>query len=183
MTAPKSRKGVVQQYKQCSRDVRDYLEHLPDLADDFPLDVALSYMFARVEQAHLDSLYCGVVKLHEAQKDVASQTILSQHMTRESFAQFFKAIFGKDVPPRTADRLNEAYKVRNKVLHGKLASEADMRKAVGRLLEYAEEFNGFVESAAGFRPLGDLRGFKGRAESLPKSTTRWLLKGMGFRVS
>ena len=43
--------------------------------------------------------------------------------------------------------------------------------------------NDWVYQAAGVRPFGDKRGFKGRAEALDKSTTRWILKGMGLPAS
>ena len=58
----------------------------------------------------------------------------------------------------------------------KMCSEPDMRTAVYRLIEYSELFNDFTFQLAGFKPFGNLRGFKGRAEPLNKTTTKWLLK-------
>lgn len=48
------------------------------------------------------------------------------------------------------------------------------------ILDYATGFNDFVYGIAGLRPFGQLKGFKGRAASLEKSTSRWVLRGVGF---
>jgi hypothetical protein len=59
-------------------------------------------------------------------------------------------------------------------------TEADKRKAALDLIHYAEMFNNKMQEIAGFRPFGSLQGFKGRGQSLDKSTSRWVLKGIGF---
>ena len=38
------------------------------------------------------------------------------------------------------------------------------------------------DGQAEFRPFGDLRGFKGRGQPLERTTTRWVLKGMGMGI-
>jgi hypothetical protein len=58
-----------------------------------------------------------------------------------------------------------------------------MREAHIDVIEYAEALNEDIEEIAGFSPFGDLRGFKGRAEPLDNSTSRWLLKGLGFNIA
>ena len=101
-------------------------------------------------------------------------------MTRSGFRDLYATIFGKSLKKATADKIAEAEKVRDRILHGKKVSEADKRKAVVEILEYAEAFNAEVQGLAGFKPFGSLQGFKGRAESLDKSTSRWILKGIGL---
>jgi hypothetical protein len=166
-----------------THEVQRYFPHAPKLAKEFPWEVCLAYMFARVELAHNMAIYCGTVKLHRADAELARKAVMQQHMTREGFRDLFKAIYQHAIPDAALAKLADAEGVRDKVLHGKSASDGDMRKAVVRVVEYAEAFNAFSRGVAGVMPFDDLRGFKGRAKSLDKSTTRWLLKGMGFDLS
>ncbi len=183
MTVPANRKGVVKRFNNAPKEVRDYFEYLPKLIDQFPWEISLSYLFARVEYSHNMTLYCGVVKLHQGQKDVVFNIVQKQQLTRANFAQLFETVIGKKIAPKVSAKIRDAEKVRDKVLHGKSVSEADLRKAVTRVIEYAESFNNLVKNTAGFKPFDDLRGFKGAGKSLSKETTRWILKGMGFPAS
>jgi len=78
--------------------------------------------------------------------------------------------------------MNEAEKTRDRVVHGKDVTDSELRGAIADVLEYAEKFNAEVNDTAGFRPLGNMRGFKGRAEPLDKRTTKWLMRGLGFGI-
>jgi hypothetical protein len=135
-------------------------------------------MFSCLEIAHNMALYCGVVKLHRAQSEVAWTAINSLHITRQGYRDLYKTVFGKPLKNEIIRKITEAEKIRDNVMHGKDVTQAEMRTAVLRLIEYSEQFNEFTFQIASFKPLGRLKGFKGRAEPLNKSTTRWLLKGM-----
>ncbi|MCA9671396.1 MAG: hypothetical protein KC503_37620 [Myxococcales bacterium] len=180
---PKTWKGVVRSFNGSPEEIRGYFPHLPDLVAQFPLDVALAYMFSRVELAQNMTLYCGVVKLHRADATLARSAIDRFRLTRDGFIEMFNTVFGTKVPKNIRDEMQYAERVRDRVMHGKSTSEQQKRTALARILKYAEQFNGLVDGAGGFRPFTPgLRGFKGRAASLDKSTTRWILKGMGFAV-
>jgi hypothetical protein len=152
MTVPATKKGVVKRFKRAPHEVQDYFKHLPKLVEEFPWEVSLSYLFARVEYSHNMTLYCGVVKLHQAHKDVASNVVQKQHLTRANFSQLFKTIIGKKIDPRVVAKIKDAEEIRDKVVHGKRVSDADMRMAVTRVIEYAESLNDFVKGTAGFKP-------------------------------
>jgi hypothetical protein len=138
-------------------------------------------MFIRVEKALNTMLYCGTRKMHKANSEVARSFVDSHHMTRKEFRRLFANVFGSEIPTVTTTLLTEAEKVRDKIIHGKSASDADKRKAIVRLIQYAEEMNALVQRIAGFKPfVNDLRGFTGRGEALDASTTRWLMQGLGF---
>jgi len=180
MGAPANVKSVIKRYNNCPLEIQNYFSAFPSLAQDHDWEVSLSYQFGLVERAHNMALYCGVVKLHRVATELARKAIEAQHITRDHFKEICKTIFGKNVKKPIAERLNSASTIRDKVLHGKAATPAEMRQAVVEVLDYATEFNDFVNSIGGFRPFGQLKGFKGRAKSLPKSTSRWVLKGVGF---
>ena len=110
----------------------------------------------------------------------ARTAVDNHHMTRGEFKDLYKTIFGKPLTKTVADKIAEAEKVRDRILHGKTVSETDKRKAVIDILEYARAFNAAVYDISGFKPFGSLQGFKGRAKPLDKSTSRWILKGVGL---
>jgi hypothetical protein len=182
MSAIKSKPGLLNRFNSAPKEVRDYFTHLPKLVEGFPLDVVLSYVFAQVELAQNMALYCGIVKLHKADGQLARSAIDAHHMTRKEFRERFAVVFGSPIPDAVANSLGKAESVRDRVMHGKYTIDLDKRNAVAHVIEYAEQLNAHVHGIAGFRPFGDLRGFKGAAKSLDKSTTRWVLKGMGFPV-
>ena len=178
-----SYKAILKHYAAAPTEIQDYFEHVPALVQSFPYEVCIAYMFSRVERAQNMTLYCGVVKLHAAHTSVAQSVIQKQHITRDSFLDLFATVLGKPITPAIKAHLKFAEKTRDQVVHGKNVPDADLRKAIVEIIDYAKSFNTFVDGIAGFKPFGDLRGFKGRATPLEKKTTRWLLKGLGFTVS
>lgn len=163
--------------------MKTYFEHLPKLINAFPYEVCLAYMFLRVEEAQNRALYCGVVKLHQASSTMAEKAINCQHLTRDGFVKLYETVFGVPISPATLKQIREAEKIRDKVIHGKRVDDPSMREALVDVIEYAESLNTEIETIAGFEPFGDLRGFKGRAQSLEDTTSRWLLKGLGFALA
>ena len=178
MDAPKTYKGIIARLKQAPQEIQDYFTPSTELIENYPWQVVLAYMFSCIEMAHNMALYCGVVKLHRADSEVAWSAINSLHITRQGYRDLYKTIFGKPLKKEIIRKIAEAEKIRDNVMHGKDVTQAEMRTAVLRLIEYSELFNEFTFKLAGFKPLGSLKGFKGRAEPLNKSTTMWILKGM-----
>ena len=179
----RSKKGLINYYYSAEPNVQTFFEHLPSLIEAYPLEVALSYVFLRLELAQNLAIYCGIVKQHRADADLAWAAVNNQHMTREGFQEMFKVVFGKAVPRGSSARLKAAEGVRDKVVHGKAVTDADKRNAIANVLDYAAAFSARVNEIARFDPVGSLRGFKGRRSALDKATTRWILKGMGFHAS
>lgn len=170
-------------YASAPEEVRLYFEHFPKLLEDFPLDVALAYMFSRVELAHNMAIYCGVVKIHKADAKLARSAVEGHHMNRDGFRALFAAIYGQKINATAQKYIEEAESIRDKVMHGKTVSERDKRVALSRVLHYAVKFNEQTCAVGGFKPFGRLQGFKGRLKPLDKSTSRWILKGVGLSLS
>jgi hypothetical protein len=178
-----SYKALLKRYNASSDDVKRYFDLLPSILENYPESVALAYLFFQTEKAQNRMLYGGVVKLHHANAKVVESIVHITHITRESFLQLFKNIFGEDLPAATSSKIKEAERTRDKLLHGKNVTPKNMREAIFEVLDYAEAMNSDVDRLAGFKPFGDMRGFKGRGVSLDASTTRWLMKGLGFTAS
>ncbi len=179
MATPRTR-GILNRYNALPDEIKKYFEHFPKLAEEFPWDVSISYLFSLVELAQNMTIYCGVVKLHRVNSALARTAVDNHHMTRGGFKDLYATILGKPLKKNVVDKIAEAENVRDRILHGKKVSEADKRKAVVDVLEYAKSFNAEVSRIAGFKPFGSLKGFKGRGQPLDKSTSRWVLKGVGL---
>jgi hypothetical protein len=163
--------------------VRGHFQHLPKLInDDLPYEIAIAYCFLKVEQAQNRALYGGVVKVHRCDAEFARRLMNFQHLTRDGFRELFRNVFGRPLKDSTTDKILEAEKIRDKVIHGKEVSPSELRQAIADALAYAEDFNSEVEAVADFQPLGDMRGFKGRVGALDKRTSKWLMRGLGFGV-
>lgn len=176
-------RSVLKHFNASSDPVKWYFDQVPSLLPNYPYEVTLAYLFLRTERAQNRALYCGVVKLHRASGTVADAAVSAQYLTRDGFIDLYKNVFGHDLPKTTRVKIKKAEKIRDRVIHGKDVSEASMREAIVDVLEYAEALNSDLDRAAGFKPFGDLRGFKGRGQPLDNSTSRWLLKGLGFSIA
>ena len=176
-------KALLKFFDARPNEVKIHFEHLPKLiSKDLPYEIAIAYVFLKIEQAQNRALYGGVVKIHRGNAEFAKRLMNFQHLTPDGFKEIYKNVFGHAITSATSDKLKEAEKVRDKVIHGKSVTDNDLREAIADVLEYAELFNEEVNSVAGFKPFADMRGFKGRADSLDKRTTKWLMRGLGFGV-
>lgn len=179
-----NRKSLLCYFEKLPTEIQPHFEHFSALIQsEFPLEVWLAYLFFRVELAHRGTFYCGVVKLHHADASMARRIIQHQHLTRNSFKTLFESLFGQSVKSSAAVKIKDAESIRDKMMHGSEPTEAKMRKAIIDVLDYAKEYNDFVKSLAGFPPFGDLRGFHGRGNRLSPTTTRLVLKGLGFDLA
>lgn len=170
-------------YDSKSAEVKSHFGHLPQLiAGALPYEIAIAYVFLKIEQAQNRALYGGVVKVHRCNAEFARRLMNFQHLTRDGFKDLYKNVFGRTLPKATADLMTDAESSRDKVIHGKDVTDSELRGAIADVLAYAEAFNSEVNDVAGFKPLGDMRGFKGRAEPLDKRTSKWLMRGLGFGV-
>jgi hypothetical protein len=176
-----SYKALLKLYESLSGEVKEHFPLIPKLIE-LPYEVGLAYSFLKIEQAQNRALYGGVVKAHRGDAEFVRRVMNLQHLTRGGFKDIYANVFGAPLGNATAAKLAEAEKVRDRVIHGKSVDDNEMREAIADCLEYGTLLNADVSSIAGFKPLGDMRGFKGRADSLDKRTTKWLMRGLGFGV-
>mgnify|MGYP005858200497 CR=1 FL=1 len=179
MGAPR-RQTLVTKFEKLDKEIQTSFTHFLKLFSEFPTDVSITYLFAQIETSQVNCLYCGVVKLHRANAVLTRQALENWHITRPAFQDKYKLVFGKGFNKSVAERMEHAEKVRDNIVHGKCPKDGAMRQAVFDIFEYSTLFSDQVMDHGGFTPFGSLRGFKGRAKSLDKSTSRWILKGMGF---
>ena len=182
MNVPGTWRGVRNKFLKAPSEIQSYFSPVHELMEHYSWEVSLSYLFSPVERAHLMALYCGVVKLHRVDKELATIAVNQFENRSMEFRALFKDIFGKKIPQSHVEKFEIAQKVRNNVLHGKIVTDKEFRRAIVCIIEYATEFNETCVELGGFRPFGSLAGFKGAATSLDTSTSRWILKGIGLPI-
>ena len=179
-----SKPGLVKLFGSCPQEVRDHFKHLPGLLDSYPMEVALAYSFQRLELGQNMVLYCGVVKVHRADSRCARGAISSIHMTRKLFSELYRTVFDTHLPAQAKKGLDDAERTRDRIMHGRPASDDLLRNAIGRVLEFAKAVNGQLNTKCKLTPFcGDWRGFAGRLKKLEPRVTKFMLKGMGFPLS
>lgn len=176
----KSYKGVIRQYNEAPQQVQDYFPDFVELVESYNWEISISYVFSRVELAKRNTIYCGIVKLHWCDAVLTRKLVNEDHMSRGRFLDLFGVVFGCRVPKQIVVKLENGEQIRDKVAHGMKWKQIEAREGLVSVIDFATDFNEFVDGKAGFRPFGDLRGFKGRGQPLTKATTRWVLKGMGI---
>ena len=176
----KTKAGLKKAYEKCPQEVRDYFEHVPKLLDEFPMDVCLAYVFSRLELGQNMALYCGAVKIYKVNSELARNAIERQHISRKKFVELYKTIFALDLPDIVRKDSERMEKTRDKIMHGKYANDDEIRNAIACVLNYAEEVNKQLNEKCQLKPFGKLKGFAGRSGKLNKSTSRFVLLGMGL---
>lgn len=177
---PRNYKEVVDHYNQIPDGVRKYFLDLEELLKNSKWEISISYMFSRIEQAKRRTIYCGIVKKHWCDANLTWILVNKDYLSRQRFYDLFEIVFDKKIPTELVEKLKKGEKVRDKISHGMSWKPAEAREGVVSLLDFSEEFDDFVYELDNFRPFGNLKGFKGRKVPLTKSTTRWVLKGMGI---
>lgn len=173
-------KQVIARFDRLPDDIRSWIEIVPELVESYIWEVAIAFVFTRIEAIHHETLYRGLVKRHRTHASLTRDLLDRDHMTRRRFRELFKTVFDVPIPHALDEHLSDAEAIRNRVVHGKSLTGAQARGCLMSAFEFLEGLNDFVYVTAGFRPCADGRGFKGRVESLNKETSRWVLRGMGI---
>jgi hypothetical protein len=174
--------GVITHFETLPEEVQDYFPEFTDLVETYPWEVSVNYMFSKIEQAKHMTIYCGIVKKHWCEATLTRKMVNEEYMSRNRFKELFRTVFGRNIPKTILENLKVGESMRDKIAHGKYWTEKEVREGLVSAMTFAKEFNELVSHLGGFKPFGNLKGFKGRAESLPKETTRWVLLGMGIAV-
>lgn len=179
--AAKSYKSLKTQYEALPDQVRQYLYHLADLlnySDRF--EITLAYIFMKLEEGHHRALKCGLVRIHKCHSGKADEALEKQHSTRKHFHTVCKNVLGKEIPTGTKKHLEDAENIRDRQIHGKTVSSAQLRQGISDALTYIEHFGQFVEGRTGKNPYGDLRGLASRTQLLDETTSFWVCRGVGL---
>ena len=182
MTVPTTYKGLIRKREACSKPVSDYYAHLDALVTNYVYEISIAYCFLKLEQAYNRALYGGVRKVRKVHTDIARSVLDKQHLTRDGFLTLYQATFDKPLSRDVQQRIKYAESIRDRIIHGKVVQDKDARHCLSDVLDFSEVLESEVQASASFSPFGDMSGVTGRASSLYKSTTRLVMKGLGFAL-
>ena len=184
MTSPQNYKQIKNIYNAIPKNIKEYFHAFEKLLDaNIPYEIAIGYLLSQIEVARKRTLYAGIVKLHRVDSKLAWEAVQKAEVAGVGFRKLYKLIFNKSIPSAITQKIDATEKIRDDITQGINVSENEKRKAISDILKYAVAFNNEVKKIAGFEPFGNLRGFKGRGKPLPKDTSIWVLKGMGFTIT
>jgi hypothetical protein len=177
----KSKVGLKKKFEALLPQTKTYLVGIESLLDEpKTFGVALAFAFMKVEEGQHRALKCGLVRIHKCNSKKVDEALGKQHFTRSYFKTVFKNVMGEEVETVGLDAINKAEKVRDKLIHGKGASQADLREAIINVFEYITVLGKQVEAKTSKNPFGDLRGLAGKTTLMDPVPSYWLLKGLGF---
>jgi hypothetical protein len=172
---------LLKKFKQQNAKIIAYLEPCQELLENsYRHEVIISYMFSRIEIAHREALYFGVVKLHDVDSTLAAQAIDNYDLTRKDFRDKLESIYGYSLTDELKGKIINAEKIRDKILHGKRIKAGETAYAILDAVEYLAGIDQLLKTKSNILLIGDRRGFKGAKSSHSKATSRWILKGMGL---
>jgi hypothetical protein len=173
---------VLKKFNAHDEEVIDYFAPCSDLlTDEYRYEVVISYMFSRIEIAHREVLYFGVVKLHEVDSKLARTIINEYDLQCGDFRTKFEQIYGYRMPAELREKIESAEKVRDRILHGKKNKEAgDMGRAILDTMDYLTGLNDLLYEKSRIWIAGDRRGMMGNRASHSKASSKWILMGMGL---
>ena len=179
----KSYIGFKRQIANLPTEHKAYLSKMEALLEGAgQYDIALAYIFMKLEEGHHRALKCGLIRLLKCNSQRVDDALQRQHFTRKSYQVVFKNIIGEALPRQTIRLLESAESIRDQQIHGKQVSQDNLRKGISDALSYIKEMGEFVESRTDKNPIGDLRGLAGRTHLLDGPTSFWVLKGVGLYV-
>lgn len=181
MSDAKSYKGLLKQFQALPDQTRSYLEGLESLlGTSKTFGVALAFVFMKLEEGNHRALKCGLVRIHKCNSKKVDDALEKQHFTRSYFRSVFKNVFSEEVERSLLDSVQTAERARDKLIHGKAATDADLRNGISNALKYVAGLGKYVEGKTQKNPFGDLRGLAGKSLLMEPVPSYWLLKGMGF---
>lgn len=175
-----NRAQVIQYWQITEEEISTYYEHVPGLLGTFPYEIAIPYVFSRLELVQMRALRIGLVIRYKAHFESARLAVDQLYRTRAEVDGKFKLILGSNLDDWAMLHLRESAKIRDKVLHGLNFTKTDCLFAIRAALVYSHFLHEFMMRQTGVSPFKTLRGINWGIDPLPKETTRYMLMGMGF---
>lgn len=170
---------------ELDQSAREYFRLLPELLDNVSSsEPALAYCFQRIEMAQRVGLYALLMREYRTNSEMAWEAIDDLQIDRNSFADHFRRISGKQLPESLRAKIKPAEEVRDRIMHGRSESRAAIHRAILICLQYADLLNKQFHKKVGFKPFGQLRGVtSNRAKpQLDRKITLAVLAGLKLPI-
>ena len=146
----KNYRSVLKTLGETSSNVQKFYSSLNELIEEYVYEVSIAYGFLLLERAQNTTIYCGLVKNHGVDREIAQSAVDGEHFTRKRFRDMYGSVLGKKIPESTVEIILFSEKVRDKIMHGKSVTDADMRKCLANLFRYSDALNDLTHNISGF---------------------------------
>ena len=133
--------------------MREFLPEYGSLLKSFSWEVSTAYLSTKIEQGQRRAIYCGIVRLHEVDADLARKSVDQWDMTRAGFREMFRTVFGRRLPVIARASASPTKQIRRRELE-------QFRQSIESWERQGQEAgrDGDVELAAGYADdVADLR--------------------------
>ena len=170
-------------YYELPADVQNYLGSVPLIiatSNDDTFDMLLAYLSIKVEKGLRRILYAGVIKLRKANRTVALTILTDFYMGRQEFHDLYEILAGRPIATEIIDFGEVARPIRNEVIHGRIATDAEKVLAIKAFLKYIKSLNEQAATDFEFEPFGDLTLFNRGVRADDDATSRQTLGDLGI---
>ncbi len=177
--------GIValrRQFSELPGEVRNHFRKLQPLLDNSDLDIALAYVFMLIEQGRYRAIKCVLVRKLRCSGTLVDNMFRDYQFQRKTFRTAFVQLVGIDIGRDPYNVLKQAESVRDKVFHGRMPQDADLRQALASALTFVGLFGERIRDETGKNPFGDLRGLSSRMKMLPNNQARWIIDGVKLKA-
>ncbi|MGB3409016.1 MAG: hypothetical protein WBA67_16160 [Jannaschia sp.] len=173
--------GIVvlrRQFGELPEEVRGHLSKLGPLLDSSELELALAYLFMKIEQGRYRTIKCFLIRRLKCQASIIDGILKNKQLTRKSFRKTVQELSAANFSEASFDRLDEAEKVRDAQIHGRPPSQESLRGAICDAMAFVRIFGEDVRNETNKNPFGNLQGLSSRIRTLTSIQSEWIIRGV-----
>ena len=173
--------GIValrKQYGELPEEVRNYFWKLESLLEDAELEIALAYLFMRLEQGRYRTVKCVLVRMMRCPAKLVDDSFKDFTFQRPTFRRLVKELIDVDIEQPPYSSLSSAEVVRDKLIHGRATTSEQLREALASGFSFVKAFGEVMKNKTGKNPFGNLKGLSSKTKMHPESQARWIIKGV-----
>lgn len=173
--------GIValrRQYTDLPEDVKSYLPKLRSLLEQSDLELALAYLFMKIEQGRYRAIKCFLIRILKCKAQIIDGILENKQLTRKSFRKTIFELTADGFSEASFTRLDQAEAVRDAQIHGRPPSSENLRKAICDAMAFIQIFGDDVRRETSKNPFGNLQGLSSRIKVLSGKQSEWIVRGV-----
>jgi hypothetical protein len=170
--------AIKKQFGDLPDEVQNHLKDFRFLLEKPSLEAALAYLFMMIEQGRYRAIKCVLVRKLKCDSSIIDKMLADQQLTRKSFGAIIKKLVSVDLSKGDFASLGKAESVRERAIHGRKPSQADLRQALSDGLKFISAFGQAIRKKTEKNPFGNLQGLTSRSKMLNKDQTKWIVLGV-----
>lgn len=170
--------AIRHEFAALPEDVKAHLRELEPLLQAADLNLSLALLFLLIEQGRYRAMKCILVRNLKCMTSVVDDELNARAFSRKSFRSSIRSLIGIDISKGDYRALENAEAIRDKIFHGRGASDAEKREAISNCIKFIDVFGAKVKGKTGKNPFATLRGLTSRIKPVSRAQSNWILKGV-----